>query len=269
MLNTIKSGSISGNGRYFVFVTDSWSGDEEGAGYQQVLIKDLIDQSVRPISVSINGEFGNGHSWGASVSADGNRVLFHSNATNIARDADDGNDHLFVKDLESGQLEWVDRPMLGLAPREDTHSFDGVLSADGRYVAFASEAENLVEDDSNGFVDVFVRDLRANTLELASKTPGGQRSKGNCLKPQLSFDGRILAFVCEPLSFALGTKVGIPEVYLIDTKVNELKPIRIPVSQEAAVVQALRLTGDGKNLFVGFSPAGEVDLSLYQFNLSQ
>lgn len=269
VVSSIKSGSLSGNGRYFVFVSDSWSGDDEGSGYQQVLIKDLVDQSVRPVSVSLNGNYGDGHSWGASVSSDGKRVLFHSNATNIIEDADDGNDHIFVKDLETGQLVWIDRPVTGLAPREDTHSFDGTLSADGRYVAFASEAESLVEEDGNGFVDIFVRDLRRDVIELASKTPAGQRAKGDCTKPQLSSDGGILAFVCEPLAFGLGTKVGVPEVYVIDTRVNELRPVELPTSQETAAVQVMRLTGDGQNLFLGFSNSDSRRLNLYQFSLIQ
>jgi Tol biopolymer transport system component len=68
------------------------------------------------------------------------------------------------------------------------------MSGDGRYVAFASEADNLVAGDTNKFRDVFVRDLATNTSMLVSVGPGGVQGNGVSSEPSLSSDGRFVAF---------------------------------------------------------------------------
>jgi Tol biopolymer transport system component len=74
-------------------------------------------------------------------------------------------------------------------------SRDPAVSADGRYVAFSSYAKNLAPDDTGGLggVDIFVRDLRRGTTELASgPVPGGGKIDG--ATPAISADGRFVAF---------------------------------------------------------------------------
>ncbi|MGE3844226.1 MAG: hypothetical protein AB7I50_21855, partial [Vicinamibacterales bacterium] len=86
---------------------------------------------------------------------------------------------------------------------ENGHSFYAALSADGRQVAFCSEATNLVPDDTNGVVDVFVRDrLLATTTRVSVSTNGNQSNAHSCLSstsatlaPRLTGDGRYVMFV--------------------------------------------------------------------------
>src|SRR5262249_10482274 len=68
------------------------------------------------------------------------------------------------------------------------------LSSDGRYVAFASDANDLVPGDTNGFIDVFVRDRQLGTTVRVSVGPGGVEANGLSLYPSLSSDGRYVAF---------------------------------------------------------------------------
>jgi Tol biopolymer transport system component len=67
------------------------------------------------------------------------------------------------------------------------------VSANGRYVAFASLADNLVPGDTNGLSDVFVRDLKLGTTEIVSPNGGGQWKQGSG-GPAISADGRYVAF---------------------------------------------------------------------------
>src|SRR6185369_17256621 len=76
----------------------------------------------------------------------------------------------------------------------DADCFSPTISADGRCVAFASGATNLVPGDVNGFQDVFVRDRIAGMTALVSVATSGAPADGDCLSPSLSADGRFVAF---------------------------------------------------------------------------
>src|SRR6185436_17337149 len=62
------------------------------------------------------------------------------------------------------------------------------ISSDGRFVAFASDATNLVPGDTNGFSDIFVRDRQSGLTVRASVDSGGAESNFHCRKPSISAD---------------------------------------------------------------------------------
>jgi len=106
------------------------------------------------------------------VSGDGRYVAFASSATNlVASDINDGGLDVFMHDRQTGTTQLVSLNGCPTPAQALTGSGSlSVISADGRYVAFYSDATNLVADDSNEVSDVFVRDLQAGTTEVA--TPG-------------------------------------------------------------------------------------------------
>src|SRR3954470_10508555 len=69
-----------------------------------------------------------------------------------------------------------------------------VISADGDFVAFTSLANNLVDNDTNGAFDVFVRDRQAGTTELVSVSSGGIQGNSHSVAPTMSADARYIAF---------------------------------------------------------------------------
>jgi Tol biopolymer transport system component len=90
----------------------------------------------------------------------------------------------------------VPRPAYG----GERESFDAAISGDGRSVAFASTATNLVTDDTNGVGDIFVHDLRTSVTRRVSLTSAGQQvTTGNrgsgSFSPSISHDGKVVAFV--------------------------------------------------------------------------
>ena len=80
------------------------------------------------------------------------------------------------------------------ASRADGDSYDPATSADGRFVAFYSEATNLVPGDTNGVGDVFVRDRLTGRTERVSVSSSGRQGNGYSEAPSVSTHGRYVAF---------------------------------------------------------------------------
>jgi Tol biopolymer transport system component len=74
------------------------------------------------------------------------------------------------------------------------YSWETAISADGRFVAFASEASNLVAGDLNGHKDIFVHDLETGQTSLVSLTSSGEQWFEDCHEPAISADGRYVVF---------------------------------------------------------------------------
>ncbi|MBP7951533.1 MAG: putative Ig domain-containing protein [Verrucomicrobiales bacterium] len=87
------------------------------------------------------------------------------------------------------------------------------MSADAQWIAFASNASNLVPDDTNGVTDVFVKNRTNGTVERVSVGTGGTQSTLNCYAPAISGDGRWVAFVSSPTNFG-GSPSGLSLVRL-------------------------------------------------------
>src|SRR5262245_5024644 len=100
------------------------------------------------------------------------------------------------------------------------------ISADGRFVAFTSIADNLVPGDTNFSSDVFVRDRRTHTIERVSVGPLGIEGDGNSGwlsllgDADISRDGRYVAFASESSNFAAGDQVGTADVFVHDRRTH-------------------------------------------------
>jgi Tol biopolymer transport system component len=131
-------------------------------------------------------------------------------------------------------------------------SISGAVSADGRFVAMESSAANLVPGDTNGTVDVFVRDRRAGTTERVSVSNGGAQVEGESYSPSISADGRYVAFTSwSPDLLPAGTQ-GAPEIFVRDrragtTELVSVSTAGVPADYECA---SSRISADGR--FVAF-----------------
>jgi Tol biopolymer transport system component len=148
--------SISLHGRFVVLTLTASNlvrGDTNGVA--DVFVRDRQTGRTMRVSVGPGGEQGNGSSGDrASISRDGRFVAFGSSATNLVRGDTNGVADAFVRDRQTGRTTRISLTARGT--QADNHSRDPVISADGRYVAFPSDATNLVPDDTNGMDDVFV-----------------------------------------------------------------------------------------------------------------
>jgi Tol biopolymer transport system component len=157
----LASTSISGDGR-FVASTESDEGEAAGDtnGFSDVFVRDLAAATLNRASVPAAGGQADEDSWTDgrnALSADGRFVVFQSDATNLVPGDTNGHTDIFVRDLREGRTVRVSVASDGT--QADAASGFPAISAEGRRVAFVSEATNLVPGDTNGADDVFVREL--------------------------------------------------------------------------------------------------------------
>ncbi len=117
------------------------------------------------------GAAGDDGSFGASLSADGRLVAFESNADNLSgEDTDGGVTDIFVRDMQSNSLTFLSRQSGAGGAGGDKDSFTPAISADGRFAAFWSYADNLSSEDSDGIYDVFRRELPVPVTQVSPPT---------------------------------------------------------------------------------------------------
>jgi len=187
--------STSADGRFVAFESRAANlSDEDNDGVSDVFVRDLRTRSTILVSRGNKGVIAEGNSYAPAISADGRFVAFQSGAANLTVDEDDAVVDVFVRNLEAGTTVYVSRTATGGAADGDSHS--PAISADGRFVAFTSDADNMSTADEDGRSDVFVRDLLTNTTLYASRASGIDGAKGDdgARAPSISGDGRLVAF---------------------------------------------------------------------------
>lgn len=152
-------------------------------------------------SPAAGGLTGDNFSNVPSISADGNHVAFLSAASNLSSDVNNvGGTEIYVRDLVTGAITLVSR-RTGTAPQQSASGVELVssISGDGRYVAFASANDDLSTEDADGFTDVFVRDLQANTTTLVSCTTclAADAADAASSQPSIAAGGRRVAFTSD------------------------------------------------------------------------
>ena len=193
--------AISADGRFVAFASEASNlHPADSDGTWDIFVRDLQANTVMLASRATGaaGEKGNGDAGYAAISADGRFVAFSSEATNLDPDDSDDIDDVYVRDLATNTTTLVSRAG-SVGAKGDGPSYQPALSADGRVVAFSSQAANLHSDDNDGNPSVFVRDLETGALTLASRATGvaGANADGGSLRPEISDDGRVVAFMSQ------------------------------------------------------------------------
>lgn len=188
--------SISGDGRYLVFASEA--SDlvvSDTNNVSDIFLLDRVERSLERISLSPTGAETNGHSFDPVISEDGHYVAFTSYADNI--DAFDLNEvsDVFRYRLQTGTVERVSQGVNGTESNGPS-SGRPAISANGRFVAFTSEATNIVPNDTNAWSDVFLFDTESGQTEKISE------GEGRGSQPALSSDGRMVVFTYEAQGLA-------------------------------------------------------------------
>ncbi|HET9667637.1 MAG TPA: hypothetical protein VFP09_12805, partial [Desertimonas sp.] len=184
----------------------------------------------------VGDAIGDAGSTDASVSADGRYVAFASDADNLSDDDNDGFSNVFLRDLQDGDTTLVSRQSAaegGLGG--DAVSFNPAISANGRYVAFASDADNLgpTNPAPEAVVNIFVRDTLLNTTTLVSRADGAGDGGDNISNwPSISADGRYVAFASDANNLVEG--IDALSVFVRDTQTGDTSAISLATNEEAA-----------------------------------
>ncbi len=180
--------------------TDAYCGPDRGDGNVAA-----IWSKTQRVSVDSAGSEGNGGVSPYSVpsfSADARYVTFDSDATNMVPQDTNGYHDVFVHDRLTGTTERASLSSIG--SQTNGGSYDPVISADGRYVAFESVASNLGATSSNGYLHIYVHDRQTHITERVSVNSAGTQANAGGYGPVISADGRYVAFDSEASNLVAG-----------------------------------------------------------------
>ena len=159
--------SISSDGRYVTFNSAAFNlVDSDTNGYRDVFVHDRQTNTTTRVSVDSNGAQGNNYSLDPCISSDGRYVAFYSLASNLVANDTNSIDDIFVHDR---QTKTTTRVSVDSSGEEGNHYSDiPSISTYGRYVAFASQASNLVVGDTNAHRDIFVHAYQGSFAQVPS-----------------------------------------------------------------------------------------------------
>jgi Tol biopolymer transport system component len=193
----------------------SVQGAQSGGGPDTVLVS----------RAGLKGKGGDGNSVEPSISADGRYVAFASRAGNLVAGGRGGKREIYVKDLKTGKVTLASRASGAKGAIAEFSAYHPSISADGRYVAFASFSKRLVPE-ATGELQVYVRDLQTETTTLVSRAsgPAGAPADGGSSEPSISGDGRKVAFSSSAHNLAAGLPTQSENVFVrdLDSGVTEL-----------------------------------------------
>ena len=153
----------------------------------------LAGPSTKRVNVSsAEAEARGGWSWAPSISATGRYVAFATKATNLAPGDRDGWNDVYLRDMKSGTTRWLSYPRSGAGNDGDSRAPS--VSSSGRFVAFESAASTIIGSDTNGRYDVFLHDRKTGKTRPISKNRLGFLGNNGSNDPDVSADGRFVAF---------------------------------------------------------------------------
>jgi hypothetical protein len=155
------------------------------------------------------------------MSADGRYVVFEAPDGSLVPDDRNRDDDVFLRDVVGGTTELIsarDPSLPTLTPNGASLLSAFSLSTDGRYVAFASEADNLVPGDTNGYRDIFVHDLVSGTNVLVSVATNGAGADNLSTDPAISGDGGYVAFTSCSDNLVPGDTNKVQDVFVRDLR---------------------------------------------------
>lgn len=209
------------------------------------------------VSVARDGTEGNGYiGQENAISPDGRYVVFASAADNLVpEDTHPGYEDIFLRDNQTGVIERISVSSAGVAANNDCY-YGVDVSADGRYVVFATAASNLVSGDTNSKWDVFLRDRQAGTTIRVSVSSSGTQSNGHSWLPRISDDGSTVVYTSEATNLVSGDTNGTWDIFAYNRLTGQTERISISDSEaqgngEAGDNKAPAVSADGR--YVAFT----------------
>lgn len=172
------------------------------------------------VSTNAAGDQANSGSFDPVISDNHRVVAFVSFASNLVPDDPDGGTNVFAKNLWTGEVVLVSASAGG--EKGNAASLGPSISANGRHVAFSSDASNLVPGDANGTRDIFVKDLWTGEVALASADAAGNGGNGFSFVASISDNGRHVAFGSDASNLVPGDANGNADVFVKDLRTGEV-----------------------------------------------
>lgn len=223
--------SISADGRFVAFQSAATNLTSACTGpmAENVFVRDLKTNKTRCASLSTSGAQGNANSNFPWISASGRFVAFTSPATNLG--CTNGKFQVIVRDLKTHKTRCVSRSSTGAQGNGNSAEYS--INADGRFVAFQSQATNL-GSCPNGVDQIFVRDLNTGKTRCASRNSSGAQGNNESELPSLSSDGRFVAFGSVATNLVSGDTNMEEDIFVRDLKTNKTRRVSVNSSRAQA-----------------------------------
>ena len=203
------------------------------------------ETSITRVSVSSNGNAANCVSARPSISGTGRYVAFDSCVTNWSevRGKTLAVQDIFVHDMKNGVTTWVNPPTQNSTNGfNNHHSGDASISADGRYVAFGSQATTQPQNLNHfGSSQIYVRDTCLDapgecttTTEWASSQVSVDSQPSDTFKPAISADGRFVAFESRSTSMVPGDTNAAMDIFVFDRQTRAITRVNVSGAGEQA-----------------------------------
>jgi Tol biopolymer transport system component len=228
--------SISADGRFVVFISDAdnleggeidnWCDrdydDFHGEPCYDVFLHDRLTGETKHISKSSSASpVEDGDSYHAVISADGRYIAYSSEDLIVPGDGN-GEQDIFLYDRITGETEIISESTNGVIG--NGFSQTPFVSSTGRFIAFTSEADNLVLNDTNDSWDIFLHDRQTGETELISVSTGGEQADANSNFLYISGDGRSVVFSSGANNLVEGDENSV-DIFLRD---RGLEPMDYP-----------------------------------------
>jgi cold shock CspA family protein len=208
--------AISADGLTVAFASDATTLIATDAnGVTDVFVHDRTTGVTKRVSISTGGAAGNkpsGASHGPALSANGQLVIFESDATNLVVGDTNGATDIFVRDTAANTTERDSVDSAGSQGKDNSPA--AAISADGRMVAFQSSAANLIASDTNKVADIFLHDRSSGTTERVSVDSTGSQANGASSSPAISADGHVVAFLSGATNLVAGDGNGVTDDFV-------------------------------------------------------
>ncbi len=249
--------SISGDGRFIAFWSEAdnlVSGDTNET--RDIFVHDQQNGQITRVSVASDGSQGNNSSgsYGIDISSDGRFVAFESHASNLVLDDLNDDPDIFVHNRETGQTTIVSVSTAGSLGNAESYSPS--ISADGRYIAFHSNASNLVPDDTNNMMDVFVNDHITGETSRVSVASDGTQGDYHSLDPSISGDGRYVAFASTATNFASAEQF-LSYIYIHDRDTGQTSLVSVDSEGTPANSYSFGPSISGNGRYVSFTSGAD------------
>ena len=272
--------SISANGRFVAFQSDASnliSSDTNGA--TDIFVRDrdtdqdgIFDESGAVSTQRVSRNSTNGQTVGASlrprISADGRFVVFQSDDPNIVANDTNGATDIFIRDrsvaTNTNRRVSVPDPSTGLSEANGDSVFADI-SGDGHFVAFESDAPDLVSGDTNASTDVFVRNTVSNTTGRVSRNSAGVEGNNDSHDAAISDDGNRVAFASNATNLVASDTNNAQDVFVRDRAFGNTQRVSVDSQGNPSAggvpfaigLSGVDISGDGSSVAF-WSTAGDL-----------
>jgi Tol biopolymer transport system component len=212
--------AVSPDGGYVAFESAATNlSAEDDDSVTDVFLYEVATGVTTLVSRAADGSTANGGSYAPAVSENGTFVAFESDADNVSNEDVDSVRNVFLRDMVAGTNTLVSRAKGLNGAAGDGDSFDPSISKDGRRIAFASNADNIFDDDRDVFTNVYVYEPQFKLLTHVSRTSTtgtlSDPANGNSTEPVISDGGGFVAFTSTATNLAPGAG-PVSNVYVRD-----------------------------------------------------